>query len=38
VVLGIAPVGNTRDQFAPQIMGDLGRWEQVVKQAGIKVD
>jgi len=37
-VLGIEPVGNTPDQFAAQIKADLGRWEQVVKQAGIKVD
>ena len=37
-VLGIEPVGNTPDQFAAQIKADLGRWEHVVKQAGIKVD
>ena len=37
-VLGIEPVGNTPDQFAAQIKADLARWEQVVKQAGIKVD
>jgi tripartite-type tricarboxylate transporter receptor subunit TctC len=37
-VLGIEPVGNTPDQFAAQIRADLARWEQVVKQAGIKVE
>jgi tripartite-type tricarboxylate transporter receptor subunit TctC len=37
-VLGIEPVGNSPDQFAAQIKADLSRWEQVVKQAGIKVD
>ena len=37
-VLGIEPIGNTPGEFAAQIKADLGRWEQVVKQAGIKVD
>jgi tripartite-type tricarboxylate transporter receptor subunit TctC len=37
-VLGIEPVGNTPGEFAAQIMADLGRWEQVVRQAGIKVE
>jgi tripartite-type tricarboxylate transporter receptor subunit TctC len=37
-VLGIEPVGNAPDAFAAQIKADLARWEQVVKQAGIKVE
>jgi tripartite-type tricarboxylate transporter receptor subunit TctC len=37
-VLGIEPVGNTPEQFAAQIRADLARYEQVVKQAGIRVE
>ena len=36
--LGIDPVGNTPDQFAEQIKGDLLRWGKVVEQAKIRVD
>jgi tripartite-type tricarboxylate transporter receptor subunit TctC len=37
-VLGIEPVGNAPEQFAAQIRADLARYEQVVKQAGIRVE
>lgn len=36
--LGIDPVGNTPEQFAEQIKGDLLRWGKVVEQAKIRVD
>lgn len=36
--LGIDPVGNTPEQFAEQIKGDLVRWEKVVKAANIKLE
>jgi tripartite-type tricarboxylate transporter receptor subunit TctC len=36
--LGIIPVGNSPEQFAEQIRGDLARWASVVKQSAIKLD
>ncbi|HUQ74993.1 MAG TPA: tripartite tricarboxylate transporter substrate-binding protein, partial [Burkholderiales bacterium] len=33
---GIEPVGNTPEQFAEQIKGDIARWATIVKAAGIK--
>ncbi len=35
--LGIQPVGNTPEEFAAQIREDFGRWQKVVKAAGVKV-
>lgn len=37
-VLGIEPVGNSPEQFAEQIRGDLARWEKVVKTANIRLE
>jgi len=33
---GIEPVGNTPEEFAAEIKRDLGRWEKIVKAAGVK--
>jgi tripartite-type tricarboxylate transporter receptor subunit TctC len=33
---GIEPVGNTPEQFAAEIKRDIGRWEKIVKAAGVK--
>jgi len=34
---GFDPGGNPPEQFAKQIMDEMARWEQVIKQAGITV-
>jgi len=36
--LGIEPVGNTPEAFTEQIRADLARWEQVVRQAKIRIE
>jgi len=36
--LGIEPVGNSPDEFAAQVRGDLARWEKVVKDANVRVE
>ena len=33
---GIEPVGNTPEEFAAEIKRDIGRWEKIVKAAGVK--
>ena len=33
---GIEPVGNTPEEFAAEIKRDIGRWEMIVKAAGVK--
>ena len=33
---GVFPVGNTPEQFAQDIAGDIAKWARVVKEAGIK--
>lgn len=35
---GADPVGGTAEQFAALIKDDIGRWGQVVKQSGAKID
>jgi tripartite-type tricarboxylate transporter receptor subunit TctC len=32
---GIEPVGNTPEEFAAEIKRDIGRWEKIVKAAGV---
>jgi tripartite-type tricarboxylate transporter receptor subunit TctC len=36
--LGIEPVGNAPDDFAVQVREDLARWQQVVKEARIRLE
>jgi len=36
--LGIEPVGNAPEQYMEQIRADLARWQQVVRQANIKIE
>jgi tripartite-type tricarboxylate transporter receptor subunit TctC len=36
--LGMEPGGNSADEFAQQIRGDLARWTEVVKKGRIKLD
>jgi len=33
---GIEPVGNTPEEFAAEIKRDIGRWEKIVKAAGVR--
>ena len=35
---GFVAGGNPPDQFAQQIKDEMGRWEKVIKQAGIKAE
>lgn len=35
--LGFEPVGNTPAEFAGQISAQLGKWDTLIKQAGIKL-
>lgn len=36
--LGIEPVGNAPAQFGAQLRADLERWQNVVRQAGIRIE
>jgi len=38
VGLGAEPVGNTPDEFAALVKGEVVKWAAVVKQSGARVD
>jgi tripartite-type tricarboxylate transporter receptor subunit TctC len=38
LAMGAQPVGNTPEQFATFIKGEIVKWTKVVKDSGAKVD
>lgn len=36
--LGMEPVGNTPDEFAAVVNGDLAKWGKVIRESGIRAD